>query len=224
MGDYKSQYERYYGNMRKTSPGPVPKRDSYDSFYGGRGTKQKNIGERFIKKIIFQLVGAMVLLVVLICIKTIPVEGVQDAYIVSKEALDKDFQLEDAIATINIPEVEEYKEIALDYIDEFKSTVTGEKTLKETIKEEYIVPTLGQYTNLPGENNGVVIYTEGEKDVMASFAGKVKEVVEEDDEKHIIIDHGKGIETYYGLLSKVDVKEGDEIERTSAWQNWSYRV
>ena len=50
-------------------------------------------------------------------------------------------------------------------------------------------------------------------DVIASFDGKIREIKEDGDEKHIIVDHGNGIETYYGLISTVDVKEGDKVEK-----------
>lgn len=212
MGDYKSQYEKYYKNLRNNSPGRTPRPTSiYDSF--GRGTRNKKKGSNFARKIIFQLVGALILLIIFIGIKVMPIEGAKEAYIVTREALDKNFDIEEAVMTMNITGVEDYKENILDYIDEFKSFVTGEKTLKEDIKANYVIPVVGTVSHLSGENVGVVIQTKNEVDVIASFDGEVREVNESEDGKHIIINNGNGIDTYYGLVSDVNVKVGDKVEK-----------
>lgn len=211
MGDYKPQYEKYYNNMRNKLPGKAPKREGVFDSFGGKGSV--NVVDRLAKKFIMQLGGALMLLVLFLAIKMIPLEGTKEAYIVSKEAISKDLDINEAVMAINIPVVKDYKETALDYIDEFKSFVTGEKTLKESIKEEYIVPVLGSVKSLSGENTGVIIQTDGDKDIIASFDGKVREVKEEGSDKHIILDHGNGIETYYGLISKAEVKVGDKVKK-----------
>ena len=215
MASYKDQYERYYGNVRTKAPGKVQKRDtSLDVLYGrGRSKKRKSMGEKMANKFIFQLVASLILLVGFLVLKMIPIEGAKEAYIVSKEAIDKNFDINKAVMAINIPEIEGYKESALDYIEQIKSKVTGKKTLKEIIKEEYITPIVGDYKRLEGENVGLIIMSSEGKDVMASFDGKVREVKEDNDSKHIIVDHGNGVETYYGLLSTLEVKEGDEIKK-----------
>jgi murein DD-endopeptidase MepM/ murein hydrolase activator NlpD len=66
-------------------------------------------------------------------------------------------------------------------------------------------------------HKGVDISAERGTEVLASAAGTVKKVVTDNIHrgygKHIIIDHGRGIETLYGHLSKVLVKQGERIER-----------
>ena len=214
MVDYKSQYERYYGNMKKKAPGRIQSRDTgIESLYGRRGKGSQNFGEKLVKKFILQLVASLMLLVLFLGIKMIPIEGAKEAYVVSKEAVDKNFDISEAVMAVNIPEVEDYKETALDYIDEIKSLVTGEKTLKDSIKEEYMIPVVGKIRGLEGENTGLAIITDGEKEVQATFDGTIREVKDENSEKHVIIDHGKGIETYYGLLSIVGLKEGDVVKK-----------
>lgn len=211
MGDYKSQYEKYYKNLKNKVPGRSPKPTSiYDSFERRTRNNKEN---SFVRKFIFQLVGALILLVIFVGIKIIPIEGAKEAYIVTREALDKNLNIEEAVMTMNINILEDYKEDILDYIDEFKSFLTGDKTLKEDIKDNYVVPVVGTVYHLSGENIGVIIQTKNEMDVIASFDGKVREIKEDGDGKHIIIDHGNGIETYYGLVSSIDVKEGEEVER-----------
>ncbi|MGG7176784.1 peptidoglycan DD-metalloendopeptidase family protein [Clostridium paraputrificum] len=214
MVDYKSQYERYYGNMKKKAPGRVQSRDTgMESLYGRKGNGSQNFGEKLVKKFILQLVGSLMLLVLFLGIKMIPIEGAKEAYVVSKEAVDKNFDINEAVIAVNIPNVENYKETALDYIDEIKSLITGDKTLKDSIKEEYMIPVVGKIKSLEGENTGLVIQTDGEKEIQATFDGTIREVKEEDSGKHVIIDHGKGVETYYGLLSSTDLKEGDVVKK-----------
>ena len=184
------------------------------------GTEQ--LAGRLMKKIMWQLVGALVLVLLLLVIKMIPLEGTKEAYLVSKKMMDQDFNINETVMAINIEGAEGYKEQALDYIDEIKSLVVGEKTLKEKIKEEYVVPTLGKVKMLDDTNMGIAILTEGDKDIVAAFDGTVREVKEDGDEKHLIVNHGNGIETYYGLLSSINVKEGDEISKGRKFRKvWS---
>ena len=213
MGNYRAQYEKYYGSVKSKTSGSKNKSQGYLGNGGSKSEGTDQLGGRLMKKIIFQLVGALVLVLLFIVIKMIPLEGTQEAYIVSKKMIDEDFNINETVMAINIEGTEEYKEQALDYIDEIKSLVIGEKTLKEKIKEEYIVPTLGKIKTLDDTNKGIAILTDGDKDISASFDGTVREVKEESDGKHLIIDHGNGIETYYGLLSSINVKEGDKISK-----------
>jgi murein DD-endopeptidase MepM/ murein hydrolase activator NlpD len=213
MGNYRAQYEKYYGSVKGKTSGPINKSQGYLSNGKAKLEGTENLSGRLIKKIILQLVGATVLLTLLLVIKMIPLEGTQEAYIVTKKMIDEDFNINDTVMAINIDGTEEYKEQALDYIDEIKSLLIGEETLKEKIKGEYVVPTLGKIKNLDETNKGIAILTEVDKDVSAAFDGTVREVKEETDGKHLIIDHGNGIETYYGLLSSINVKMGDKISK-----------
>lgn len=212
MGDYNSQYEKYYKSLRNKVPGKVPKPSSPYDYLGKRSTNN-DWGNKFAKRFIFQLVGALILLVVFMGIKSIPIEGAKEAYMVTREAIDKNFDVEETVMAMDIPEIEYYKENILDSIDEVKSFVTGEKTLKQNIRDNYIVPVIGTVSHLSGENVGVIIQIDNDTDVIASFEGKVKEIKDSGEEKHIIIDHGNGIATYYGLVSTIDVKEGDKVEK-----------
>lgn len=218
MGEYKSLYEKYYKNVKSSGPGKAPVRHNSLDGYSSRGTnnsigEKKNIAEHFIKKFIFQLTGALVLIILIFSLKMIPLEGANKAYTVSKEAIDKEMGMEQVAEVFNVMNLEDYKEGALDSIDEFKSFITGEKTIKETIKEEYIVPIIGTYSLLEGEDKGVIIEVDVEKDIASSYDGTIREVKEDEDGKHILIDHGNGIETYYGLLSIASVNEGDKVSK-----------
>lgn len=213
MGNYRAQYEKYYGSVKSKTSGSKNKSQGYLGNGKAKSEGTEQLAGRLMKKIILQLVGALVLVLLLLVIKMIPLEGTKEAYIVSKKMIDEDFNINETVMAINIEGTEGYKEQALDYIDEIKSFVIGEKTLKEKIKEEYVVPTLGKIKTLDDSNKGIAILTEGDKDVSAAFDGTVREVKEESDGKHLIIDHGNGIETYYGLLSSINVKVGDKISK-----------
>jgi len=213
MGNYRAQYEKYYGSVKSKTSGQKNKSQGYLGRGIGKAEGREQLTGRLIKKIIFQLIGALVLVILLLVIKMIPLEGTQEAYMVSKEMIDEDFDIKETVMAINIEGTEDYKEQALDYIDEIKSLVIGEKTLKEKVKAEYIVPTLGKMKTLDDNNLGIAILTDADKDVSAAFDGNVKEVKEDADGKHLIISHGNGIETYYGLLSSINVKEGDKVSK-----------
>lgn len=213
MGNYRAQYEKYYGSVKGKASGSKNKAQGYVSNGKNKMEGNQQLAGRLMKKIMWQLVGALVLVLLLLVIKMIPLEGTKEAYIVSKKMMDQDFNINETVMAINIEGTEEYKEQALDYIDEIKSLVVGEKTLKERIKEEYVVPTIGKVKMLDGTNKGIAILTDVDKDISAAFDGTVKEVKEDGDGKHLIVDHGNGIETYYGLLSSINVKEGDKISK-----------
>ncbi|HEY5525650.1 MAG TPA: M23 family metallopeptidase [Clostridium sp.] len=213
MGNYRAQYEKYYGSVKGKASGSKNKAQGYVSNGKDKREGTQQLAGRLIKRIMWQLVGALVLVLLLLVIKMIPLEGTKEAYIVSKKMMDQDFNINETVMAINIEGTEEYKEQALDYIDEIKSLVVGGKTLKEKIKEEYVVPTLGKVKMLDDTNKGIAILTGVDKDIAAAFDGTVREVKEDGDGKHLIVDHGNGIETYYGLLSSINVKEGDKISK-----------
>lgn len=195
MGDYKSQYEKYYSNMNN---------------------KKKNNNtyiDNFIKKLIIQLSGALVLFGTLLIIKAIPLEETKNAYIVSKDVLNKEFNINETVMAINIPEFQDYKERTLDFIDNIKTKITGQKSLKEKIKEEFIPPVIGKFREIE-EENGVVIENSEVMDVLSSSYGIILEIESDADGYHILMDNGNGIETFYGLLSEISVKEGDKINKS----------
>lgn len=214
MGDYKSQYENYYSNIKtnssKVSKGQYSLRSSSNNNKNNDEDVSKN---KYLKKLLYQTIGAGVLLLSLFIMKNIPLEGAEEVYIISKETVDKNLELSEAVMAINIPELDGYKEKALDWIDKIKIEISGGKTTKETIKENYIVPVYGDYTELDNKSNAIVISTPQESDVLASYEGTIINIEEVDGSKHITINHGNGIETYYGLLSTAFVSKGDKVEK-----------
>lgn len=221
MGEYKTQYERYYRNLSKGSRarGTSVNGNSYGAYYGNGKTKNKSVIQRYVTKFIFQLVGSIILLIIFLCIKYVPISGAEDTYEVTKNELSKNYDLTEIFTSIDIKnidisdiDIDGCKEAVLDYVDELRSTVTGEEKIKDVIKKQYELPVDGEYKELEGKNKGLAIYTENDADVIASFKGTVRQI-KDNNGKHVIIDHENGVETYYGLLSDVSVEEGDIIEK-----------
>lgn len=221
MGEYKTQYERYYRNLSKGSRarGTSVNGNSYGAYYGNGKTKNKSVIQRYVTKFIFQLVGSIILLIIFLCIKYIPISWAEDAYEVTKNELSKNYDLTEILTSIDIKnidisdiDIDGCKEAVLDYVDELRSTVTGKEKIKDVIKNQYELPVDGEYKELEGKNKGLAIYTENDADVIASFKGTVRQI-KDNNGKHVIIDHENGVETYYGLLSDVSVEEGDIIEK-----------
>ena len=202
MGDYKNLYEKYYKGMKENSY----KKNNYS--LNKRKTKNK-----YKNTITKQCIGAAFLLVGFCILKNIPLEGANDIYIISKEAVSRDLNVSETVMAINVPGLESYKEKTLDYIDRFKRLVTGRKTTKELIKEDFILPIKGKCVSLDGKKVGVAIEVDGIQDVFCSYDGTVEDIEISENQSHITINHGNGVETYYGLLSNVNVKEGDKVQK-----------
>lgn len=210
MGDYKSQYETYYSSLKNNSKASASK---YYSQKNKENNSNGNGSNKYLRKLMYQSIGAGILLLSLVIMKNIPLEGAEEAYLISKETVDKNLGLTETVMAINIPELDDYKEKTLDWIDKVKTMIAGGKTTKENIKENYIIPVKGTYSEFEDNSNAVVIISPQESDVLASYSGKIVEVKESEGQKHITIDHGNGIETYYGLLSSSNVKKGDKVEK-----------
>lgn len=218
MGDYRAQYERYYNNAKNgVSRARYTRIGSVDSGYSDSRNSMSNKSEvgllqKLIKQFIWQLAGSTVLLILIVAAKFVPVKEANDIYTLAKEKVNDKYELIDSIKSIELPKDGNYKEMILDYIDEVKCYVTGQQSIKDSIKTQYVTPINGKVEDYDEMENSIALVCKGDVDVVASFDGTVKEVSEEGD-KYIIIDHGNGVETYYGLVSNVNVKQGDIVRR-----------
>lgn len=218
MGDYRAQYERYYNNAKNgVSRARYTRIGSMDSGYNEpkrttNNNLNNNLPQKLIKQFIWQLSGSCILLMLIAIAKFVPVKEVNDIYDLAKEKVNDNFELIDAVKSIKLPEDGNYKEMILDYVDEAKCYVTGGQSLKDTIKSEYITPINGKVEDYKLKENTIAIISDEALDVVASYDGTVKEL-SKDDDKYILIDHGNGVETYYGLISEINVEEGDKVKR-----------
>ncbi|MCI5727602.1 MAG: M23 family metallopeptidase [Clostridium sp.] len=186
MGKYSREYKDYYKKIEKD-------RDKISKI------NKKQDKRYYVKKFIYQVVGAVVLLGLLFILKNIPLKEGNDIYVFSKNTLNNDINIKN------------YKERILDKIDEIKKIVLGEETLKEKIKNEYIMPISGDYKST---NNAVIINPKaGCSEIVASYRGVVDILDEDDNGKYIIINHQNGIETYYGYIKETNVKIGQIVDK-----------
>ncbi|MBE6047925.1 MAG: M23 family metallopeptidase [Clostridium sp.] len=215
MGSYREQYEKYYGNVKKHGGAAQYRRaGTYEPANIQMKDKKYNLSSKIAKKIIWQLSGAAVLLITVLAITYIPVEGSENRVNLDiKSMIKEDIDISSAIMHLNIPDGEGYKENALDCIDEIKSSISGNKTLKQLIREDYIQPVSGKIKYINGDSKGIAISAEGEQNIVAVYSGTVEEIRDEEDNRCIVINHGNGTETYYGSLSEVNVEVGNVVEK-----------
>lgn len=116
MSDYRSAYERYYKNINNAARG---KKDNNkylplsDSFIGpksmrGAGSNDGQ-GNYLIKRIIRELIGATLLLVIFFGLKFIPLEQVRNIHSISKQAVSQNFDYDKSIETFSYINIGNFK-------------------------------------------------------------------------------------------------------------------
>ncbi|SFC31149.1 M23 family metallopeptidase [Clostridium uliginosum] len=229
MSDYRSQYEKYYKNIMKQgkgrSVGHNSKINEYLPFNNTRSNskgKTYGMGSDNIKKqtsvttkLIRQLTASVVLLVLFFSLKVIPLQKTKEVYNFSKQVLNHKITYNNAIETFNRLKTVNLKDKAIEYIDVFKSKakVIGEVRVKDKIKDEYCLPVLASYVKLQGDIQGVLIQAKEGQQVVCSMDGTIRKVTAGEGKQDILIDHGNGVETYYGMLKNVNLKEGDQVKK-----------
>lgn len=217
MGSYNSQYEEYYRNLRKRKEGNGfnylnRKSSSPTSGYIGR-------------RIIRDLIGAAVLFFIVIACKVIVTPQTQAVYNYSKKIVDENYDYKQAYTKIKSLNLQGIEEEATDFIEKIKAKVTGGKTIKERIENQFQVPVEGKISSPYGYredpidkskkfHEGIDIDVKENTEVKAAFNGKIKDLGEDNTlGKYILIDHGEGIETKYGHLSSLSVQKGKEVKK-----------
>lgn len=210
MGSYRREYESYYdGILKKNGKKKDSPRNSNVAGYSrsyNTGGKRKNTGS-FSYIFLTQTTGALALLLIMMCLKYAPYKEGNDVYAAFKEmsneekpVLNMDLNIEN-IKDIDVVEVfnnlkNNFKDIADDAVKKNKSFINPVSS--------------GEVKEI---EDGVSIKNKEQKDVLATYAGKVKEVKKLDKGNLIIIDHENGVESYYNLIENPSVKNGDEIEK-----------
>lgn len=229
MGNYNTQYQSYYSNM-------MGKKKNYSGYgYNGGGAPQKSSivnGNFLIRRFTLELLGTLVLFTGVIACRLVVTPETMKAYSYSKETINYNYDYKNIyktlqsvdISKINITNVQND---IIQQIEMIKTKITGQKTVKETITSNYVMPVQGNIISYFGEivdpqtkekkfNNGVDIEAKENTEVKAAFSGTVKETGEDINlGKYIIINHGDGIETKYAHLNEIRVKNNDIINRGS---------
>ncbi|MGL4773058.1 MAG: peptidoglycan DD-metalloendopeptidase family protein [Clostridium sp.] len=207
MSNYKSQYENYYSGIRGKSRN-ITHQDSIEYLANHGSGKRRKKRLSYGTLLIFQCIGSLLILLIFIGFKVAPGERAKQAFVASKNMIS-----ENQVDTSKLKEIDfsNLKEVAVKYVDKLRALVGGDEFLKEKLKGEYLAPVMGKTEKTIGE--GIFIYTNEGANVMASFNGKVKEVENDKGGTTVVINHGEGIETYYGLLKESQLKEGDEVKK-----------
>jgi hypothetical protein len=111
MSSYRSAYENYYKNINNTEKGKKDNNNyfslgkktdnSIGSKYGGDMKHNDNMTTRFIKRIISELVGATLLLLLFFALKYIPSNQVNGMHIQFKQTLENNFNYNESIDALN---------------------------------------------------------------------------------------------------------------------------
>lgn len=119
MSNYMSQYEEYYKNINKrkndrqaSGSGYLPRRESKSIFSlpAGNNEQVKYFSRNYwIQRIIRELSGAMIILVLFVGLKYIKNDYVQQAYRWSKYLITTSFNYDEAIDAFNNYEVGTFK-------------------------------------------------------------------------------------------------------------------
>lgn len=224
MGNYNSQYENYYNTILSKKI----KRSSYKGRNSGvyRGAKiNREEGNLFFRRIIQELCGVLILFMLVLGCRVVVTPKTQAVYNFCEEMLNKEYDYKEVFYSIKRINFNDLQQDIVSEIEEIRCKITGEKTIKEKLKENFKFPVEGEIVSSYGEiklsddgkeyiNNGVDIQVTEGSDIKAAFDGRVKKSSEDDQfGKYVVIDHGDGIETMYSNFQDVFVSVNDHISK-----------
>lgn len=213
MGNYNSQYESYYQSIvnRKDSnrSSNYHKKDSRKKINNSSITKNSNY---ITRKIIQDLCGVFVMILIVIICKVVSVPQTDKFYTYSKEVISTNFDYKVVVDKLkDSHEKGNIQDEIIELIDNLKSKIMGGETIKNKIREKFILPVNG---NMLEKSEGIDIEVTDDSPIKASYSGRIKECgMDSKLGNYIIIDHGEGIESIYSNLDKILVKEKDVIEK-----------
>ena len=212
MGNYNSEYESYYAKVM----GKRKETDGYRREYsvGGHSkVKSKGIGEVVIKRVIQELAGTFILCILILMFKVVKTPQTTAAYTMAKDMVNEGYNVTDTInyaKTISLAEIKNKAEI---YVESIKENLGGE-SLKERTKKNFIKPLIGEYKLYDESQKIYSVSVVEATDVNSVYDGKVKKAGEDETfGKYLVIDNGSGIETVYGGLEEISLKEDDEVAK-----------
>lgn len=225
MGNYNSYYESYYNRLLNKSGNDGAYNSSNKIDYRKRHYKTDE-DNPFVKLIIRQLTGVLILfLFVLIC-RLVVTPRTAAAYKFCENMINKEYDYKEIVLKVKNLKVQDFQEKIVYGIEKIRCGITGDKTFKESINENFILPIQGKIISCYGDekiltnnkkaiNEGIDIAVSEEGIIKAAFEGIVKKCDENKElGKYVLIDHGDGIETIYSNLSEIRVKEKQEISKS----------
>ena len=115
MGSYNTQYQSYYNNLAKKQRG-INK-------FSSENNKQSWISNFYIKRLIRELVGVLVLFIFVLLLKVVVTPKTQYAYNFSKEVINKQYNYSDLIGKVERIRVKNIETITVNFIDKVKNII-----------------------------------------------------------------------------------------------------
>lgn len=118
MSDYRSAYEKYYKNINNNLNGkkernnylPLSSRSNNEmNLRYGMETRLDNKGNYLVRRIIRELIGATLLLIIFFGMKVVPMTSVNDVYSISKQTLNETFEYDKYIEAFSDIEIGDLK-------------------------------------------------------------------------------------------------------------------
>lgn len=227
MGSFNSQYENYYNNLIRGNKG-------IRRGYLNGSKNKKNYAARFMQILIFQAIAALILALFIMSLKIINTPDTKRIYAYCKQVINEDYNYKPVIKAAekfdwsNATQYVSQKNFdyiqakAVNYIEQIRSQITGEKTIGQKIKQEYDVPLSGKIISPFGYRNdrqkefhkGVDIAAHLGSNIKSIYNGTVEDVsVDKSYGKYVMVDNGSGVESKYCNLSSIEVKKGDGVTK-----------
>lgn len=124
MASYRSQYEKYYNNINNNPKNKI----RYNKFKKNKNSKYIKT-ERLIKKMILQLSGSLIMLIIFLGLKLLPIKAANDTYIFTKDYITK-YQPQ-LIYLLEKPQIQYFKNKTLECVQEVKSNLGMDKINEE---------------------------------------------------------------------------------------------
>lgn len=223
MGQYNSEYEDYYNSLKKKSKG------RYSPHYNNGTTFSKlakTKGNYLIRRIIRDLIGVLILFIFVIGCKVISTPKTQAVYNYSKDVLEQNYDYQGIKEKSKSFDFTKLQDKITNIIEQVRTKITGKETVKNKIKNNFVLPLEGVETSSFGyredpiskekkNHEGVDINAKENTDVKASFDGRIKDCGADGQlGNYIIMDHGEGIETKYGHLNEILVNKEDAVKKS----------
>lgn len=219
MGSYRSQYQSYYRTLVNRKYTDNRKTSSYSN-----SKPSQNENSKLLNRLLRELVGVFCLLVIVLVCKMVKLPWTTDFYRYCKLIVDYSYDYNEIYTNITSLKMEEISSSIFNYIDNLKSDISGESTIKETIGNSFVEPAKGKIIRPYGESvdnvtkkktfhYGIDIEVPEDTEIKSCSEGTVKYVGEDKEYgKYIIIDHGLGVETKYANLKEMKVEVGKSVK------------
>lgn len=223
MGNYNSHYENYYNAILNKRSGmyrgdnKLSERKKY---------RKRDFRTIITRRIIQELTGALLLMTIVLGCRMIVTPKTTAVLNYCNRMIYREIDYEVMLSKIGELKYSDLQEKMISTIEKVRCTITGGKTIKESINENFQLPVSGEIISSYGEeilsnngevniNKGIDIISNEDGGIKASFRGTVKTCGETEVlGKFIIIDHGGGVETMYSNLNEINIFENDKVEKS----------